>query len=204
MMKLVNSNQDKENLRQLIIKTRAFEYHEKPIKLSSGIESNLYFDIKKLTGLPEGIHVVAKVLYDRIMQVGGIKSVGGLESGSIAISIAISQLSHMTNKDTALQSFYVRKEPKRHGLEKWIEGCVRSPTVVVDDVITTCKSALKAIQILRNEHHQVNYLLTVVYRGTEEQRKEMEREYKIKLEYIFNETDFTRTNTIIINESSYQ
>lgn len=191
-MELVNTKQEKEHLRQLIINTKAFEYHEKTVKLSSGIESHLYFDIKKLTGLPEGIHLVAKVLHDRITQIGGIESVGGLESGSIAISAAISQLSHLTNKDAALQSFYVRKEPKKHGLAKWIEGCVKSPAVVVDDVITTANSALKAIQVLREENIKVDFLLTVVYRGTEEQRKKIEQEYKIKLEYVFTETDFTK------------
>lgn len=192
MMELMKTDQVKENLKQLIIKTKAYEYYEKTVRLSSGEESHVYFDIKKLTGLPEGIHVVAKVLYDEIVQVGGIKSVGGLESGSIAISTAISQLSHMTNPDTSLQSFYVRKKAKEHGLEKRVEGCVRSPTVVVDDVITTGKSALEAINVLRNNKHIVEYIFTVVYRGTEKQRLKIEEEHKIKLRYIFTESDFPK------------
>jgi orotate phosphoribosyltransferase len=191
-MELMKSDQDKENLKQLIIKTKAYEYYEKPVRLSSGKESNVYFDIKKLTGLPAGIHVVAQVLYDQIMQVGGIKSVGGLELGSIAISSAICQLSHMTNPNTSLQSFIVRKKAKEHGLEKRIEGCVMSPTVVVDDVITTGKSALEAIDVLRKDKHVVEYIFTVVYRGTEEQRRKIEEENKIKLRYIFTEDDFPK------------
>src|SRR2546428_1014204 len=118
MMELVNAEQERQNLKQLIVKTRAFEYFEKPIRLSSGIESHVYFDIKRLTGLPAGIHLVAKIFYGEIMGIGDVKSVGGLESGSIAISAAISQLSHIENPSTALQSFYVRKEPKKHGLGK--------------------------------------------------------------------------------------
>src|SRR5256885_13677897 len=114
MMELVDTPEQRERLKQLIIKTEAYQEHEKPVKLSSGKLSNIYFDIKKLIGLPEGNHLVAKFFYDRILLVGGIKSVGGLESGSIAISSAISHLSHMMNKDTALESFYVRKEPKPH------------------------------------------------------------------------------------------
>jgi orotate phosphoribosyltransferase len=182
----------RSRLRQLIIKTEAYQYHENPVKLSSGKLSNIYFDIKKLTGLPEGIHVVAEVLYDGIMKIGEVKSVGGLEVGSIAISTAISQVSHIKNKDTALQSFYVRKEPKKHGLQKWIEGCVESPAVVVDDVITTGDSALKAIEKLRNENHTVDYIFTVVYRGTEEERQKIEAEHKIKLRYVFSEADFSK------------
>src|SRR5207245_10277180 len=120
MMELIDTTKQRERLRQLIIKTEAYQYHDKPVKLSSGKLSNLYFDIKKLTGLPEGIHIVAEVLYDEIMKTGEIKSVGGLEVGSIAISTAISQVSYIKNKDTALQSFYVIKEPKKHGLKKWI------------------------------------------------------------------------------------
>lgn len=192
MMELVDTTQQREHLKQLIIKTEAYKYHDKPVKLSSGKLSNLYFDIKKLTGLPEGIHVVAEVLYDEIMKIGGIKSVGGLEVGSIAISAAISQVSHIKNKDTSLQSFYVRKEPKKHGLQKWIEGCVKSPIVVVDDVITTGDSALKAVKQLRNENHIVDYIFTVVYRGTEEERQKIEAEYKVKLRYVFSEADFPK------------
>ncbi|MGI0072702.1 MAG: orotate phosphoribosyltransferase [Nitrosotalea sp.] len=192
MMELVDTTQQREHLKQLIIKTEAFKRYEKPVKLSSGKLSNLYFDIKKLTGLPEGINVVAELLYDEIMQIGGIESVGGLEAGSIAIATAISQVSHIKNKDTALQSFWVRKEPKPHGLQKWIEGCVKSPTVVVDDVITTGDSALKAIEKLREEHHTVDYIFTVVYRGTEEERHKIEAKHKIKLRYIFSEADFSK------------
>jgi orotate phosphoribosyltransferase len=192
MMELVDTTEQKERLKQLIIKTEAYQHYENPVKLSSGKLSNIYFDIKKLTGLPEGIHVVAEILYVEIMKIGGIKSVGGLELGSIAISTAISQVSHIKDKDTALQSFYVRKEPKKHGLQKWIEGCAKSPTVVVDDVITTGDSALKAIEKLRNENHTVDYIFTVVYRGTEDERKKIEAEHKIKLRYIFSETDFQK------------
>lgn len=190
MMELVDTTQQREHLKQLIIKTDAYQYYEKPVKLSSGKLSNLYFDIKKLTGLPEGIHVVAEVLYDEIMKIGEVKSVGGLEAGSIAISTAISQVSHIKNKDTALQSFWVRKEPKKHGLQKWIEGCAKSPTVVVDDVITTGDSALKAVEQLRNANHTVDYIFTVVYRGTEEEKQKIEVKHKIKLRHIFTEADF--------------
>lgn len=192
MMELMNASPQREHLKQLIIKTGAFQQYDKPVRLASGKLSNLYFDIKKLTGLPEGINVVAEVLYDQIMNIGGIKSVGGLESGSIAISAAISQISYLKDRDTALESFYVRKEPKGHGLKKQIEGCVKSPTIVVDDVITTGESALKAIEKLRNENHKVDYILTVVYRGTEEERKEIEAKHKIKLRHIFTEADFTK------------
>lgn len=191
-MKLTSTSQQIERLKQLIIKTEAYQYHEKPVKLSSGKQSNLYFDIRKLTGLPEGINLVATVLYEEIMRIGKIRSVGGLEAGSIAISTAISQVSYLKDKDTAIDSFYVRKEPKKHGLKKWIEGCAKSPAVVVDDVITTGESALKAIEKLRDDHHTVDYILTVVYRGTEEERREMEQEHKIKLRYIFTEADFTK------------
>ena len=94
------------------IKKNARIYSDNPIALSSGKKSNYYFDMKLVTGDPEGITLVAKVLYDKIKKLGKIKSVGGLESGSISIATAISQFSHRENPDNAICSFYVRKKPK--------------------------------------------------------------------------------------------
>lgn len=180
---------DKQRLANLIVTTGAFEHYDEPKKLSSGKMSHYYFDLKRLTGDPEGINVVAKVLYDHIKQVGGIKSVGGLESGSIAIATAISQLSYNENPGNPIKSFYVRKKAKEYGLQKMIEGCIESPVIVVDDVITTGTSALKAVAEIKTAGHVSKGLLSIVFRGTEDDKKKIESESGFY--YLFAEKDFT-------------
>lgn len=188
MMELMNTNQ-KEKLYQLIY-DNAFHYSEDMLTLSSGIKTHYYFDIKELTGDPEGINVVSEVLYNMIKQIGEIKSVGGLESGSIPLSTAISQKSYKT--DYPLKSFYVRKKEKEHGMKKLIEGDPETPAVVVEDVVTTGDSALKAIKVLREMKYDVKYLITVVYRDDPENAKQFEAKHGIKLRYVFSQDEFIK------------
>ena len=174
-----------------IIKKKAYIYKDKQITLSSGKKSNYYFDMKLVAGDPEGITLIAKVLYDKIKTCGDIKAVGGLEAGSISLATAISHLSFREDPNNSLYSFFVRKKPKEHGMRRRIEGVVESPIVVVDDVVTTGSSALEAIEYLQDqEDFQIDYLLTLVYRGTKELEKEIEEKYGVKLLYIFQEDDF--------------
>lgn len=174
------------------IKTKAY-IKDKPVTLSSGKQSNYYFDMKRVAGDPKGITLIAKVLYDKIKTLGEIKAVGGLASGSISLATAVSYHSFTEDPDNSICSFFVRKEPKEHGMRRRLEGITDSPAVIVDDVITTGSSALEAIDYLQDqEDFQIDYLLTLVYRGTEELKKEIEAKYGIKLLYIFHENDFTQ------------
>jgi orotate phosphoribosyltransferase len=190
MMELSINNSPKMKLYDLLYEL-AFRYSPEPTKLAYGGLSNYFFDVKQLMGDPEGSYLVAAALYQKINEIGGIKSVGGLESGSISIAHAISSQSR--GAASPLHAFYVRKEQKKGGAKKWIEGCFKSPAVVVDDVITTGTSALQAIDTIRkqNPENKVECLITVVYRGTPELAKKIEQENNLKFVYIFHETDFT-------------
>lgn len=191
-MELLNvDSKNKEKLRHLIESTKAFEYHEVPITLAYGKPSHYYFDFRRLTGDPEGINMTANILFDLIEKIGNVQSVGGMESGAIPISTAISHLSLTRSPNNPIRSFYVRKERKKHGLKNIVEGCIKSPCVVVDDVITTGESAIKAIKTIRDEGQQVAYLIAIVFRGTDEDRKRIETENRIKFYYIFKGSEFT-------------
>jgi len=147
---------DRRRLAELLAETKAFQYSpDKPFKLASGAESELYFDLRLLNGDPEGINAVAGAFYRRIRDVPDVRAVGGLESGSISIATAVSQLSYLEHqKDPSnplVTSFYVRKEPKTHGTQKTIEGRITSPVVIIDDVITSGMSAIAAVRQVREE-----------------------------------------------------
>lgn len=172
------------------IASDAHVYRDEPITLSSGIKSNHYFDMKQIAGDPGGITLVANVLYDIIRKLGDVKSVGGLESGSISLATAVSQQSFLKDPDEALYSFFVRKKPKGYGMKRRIEGCVESPAVVIDDVITTGASALEAVGYLKDQDVQISHLLTLVYRGTAELKAEIKSRYGVELIYVFHEDCF--------------
>jgi len=188
---------DITRLEKLIVETEAFRYSpDKPFQLASGRVSPYYFDLKKLNGHPEGLHTVAKVFYHIIKGMKDVTSVGGLESGSISIASAISQLSFLENKkdpeNPLINSFYVRKKAKEYGSGKQIEGIIKSPIVVVDDVITSGDSAIKAVNVVKDEY-ECKCLISIVFRGTPENKEKIEEVSEFK--YIFTEAELVEKFT---------
>jgi len=133
--------------------------------LASGKKSNFYFDSKKTTLRPEGAYLVAaemlQVLSDRGIDAD---AVGGLTLGADPIVCPIAALSHTTG--APLRAFIVRKEAKGHGTTRQIEGDLEpsSKVVVIDDVVTTGGSTLKAIEAAEAAGHEVVAVLCVVDR----------------------------------------
>ena len=72
-----------------------------------------------------------------------IESVGGIETGSIPLAAMIAA-------DSNISYFYIRKKRKLHGLEKLIEGSLIPPAVLVDDVVTTGETMIRAGEIMKD------------------------------------------------------
>lgn len=93
-------------------------------------------------------------------------AVGGLTMGADPIATAVSLAAGV--RGMALQSFIVRKQAKEHGTLAWIEGAKTFPAganlVVVEDVVTTGGSSIKAVERLREAGFKVEYVLTIVDR----------------------------------------
>lgn len=137
----------KKRLIELII-DRTFKFTEKPtFKLASGKMSSYYFNCKPTTLNSEGMYLVGSLLYDLIKSRKSwkAKGVGGLTLGADPLSNAIAYTSYI--KGEPLESFVVRKEPKKHGTMLWVEGNVKEGdrVVIIEDVITTGGSTIKAI-----------------------------------------------------------
>ena len=187
------NRQDTRILRDVMTKTKAFQYSpNKPFQLASGDTSPYYFDLRLLNADPQGISLVGKILYNNIIKIPSIRSVGGLESGSISMATAVSQYSYIKhNQDDSyplITSFFVRKQQKSHGTLKRIEGIVSSPCVILDDVITSGNSALTAVDAIKSEGYECRSLVCILFRGTDTQLQTIEQ--KIKLEYIFHKDEF--------------
>ncbi len=135
----------KNRLIELIIK-KAFKYSEEPIfKLASGRMSNYYFNCKAVTLNPEGMYLIGNLIFD-IISGFDIQGIGGLTLGADPIANAVAYTSFL--KDRPVEAFVVRKTPKTHGTMLWIEGNVfpGDNVVIVDDVITSGQSTIKAIE----------------------------------------------------------
>ena len=138
-------------------------YREGDFVLSSGARSDFYLDAKQVTYDPAGIVLVGEMMMNLVEEFR-IESVGGLTMGADAIVAATVFASARTN--TPVTGFVVRKEPKQHGLSQQIEGVhPRGKRVaIVDDVITSAGSAIKAVNIARDAGAEVVLVVGVVDR----------------------------------------
>jgi orotate phosphoribosyltransferase len=144
--------------------------------LASGKKSNFYIDARLTTMSPEGLSIIGTLGLNAILKSGWtIDAIGGLTLGADPISYAISYASASTTKP--LRAFTVRKEAKTHGTAKLIEGPLRDGdrVAVIEDVITTGESALRAITALRNANAHVTGVVALIDRE-EGGRTSIERE----------------------------
>lgn len=147
-----------------IVLERAFQYSEEPVfKLVSGRTSNYYFNCKKVTLHPEGMHLIGNIIYGMI-QKSDIKGIGGLTLGADPIAHAVAYTSYLKNEP--VEAFVVRKNPKTHGTMQWIEGNMQTGdrVVIVEDVITTGKSTIEAIQRSREAGLEVVEAIALIDR----------------------------------------
>lgn len=133
--------------------------------LASGKQSTLYIDARLTTMSPDGLALIGVLGLAAIRTSGwSVSAVGGLTLGADPVSYAIAYASADTS--APLRAFTVRKEVKAHGTGKLIEGPFRSGdrVAVIEDVITTGRSALRAIDAVRGAGGTVAGVLALVDR----------------------------------------
>lgn len=179
--------EDKHERLKEIIKERGIVI--KDVTLSSNRKSKFYYDIKTIVNEPEGAALIGELMLDRIMKVEPkTLSVGGLESGAIAISSSIVCSCHYSSLSNSVSGFFVRKSVKTYGLEKMIEGIVKDPVAVVDDVVTTGKSVLDAVSALRSQGLYNINIFCVIDRQVE---KNLLDQNNVKFYSLFRHSDFS-------------
>ena len=119
--------------------------------LASGLESDYYCDAKLTTMDPEGAHLLAELILDRVEELGA-NCIGGLVVGATPIIGSVVKGAFERGMSN-LKGFYVRREQKPHGMERLIEGNVSrdDKVLIIDDVITTGSSVLKAINAVKEK-----------------------------------------------------
>lgn len=142
--------------------------------LTSGRTSHYYIDAKMTTLDPHGANILARLILDMLHSYD-IDAVGGYTLGADPIVSAVAAISAET--DRPLPAFIVRKEPKKHGERKLIEGPFQEGwrVAVIDDVCTTGGSTLKACRAVEDEKGIVEVAVALVDRQ-EGGRENMEKQ----------------------------
>ncbi len=137
--------------------------------LTSGVTSNYYLDGKRTTLAPEGAYLSACLILEELKR-RGIKAeaIGGLTLGADPIVAAVAAVSYAKRtRYRPLSAFIVRKRPKRHGTQRYIEGFdgfPEAPVIIIDDVCTTGNSAAKAIKHAEQAGYHVVAVICLVDR----------------------------------------
>ena len=125
-----------------------------PFTWTSGIKSPIYCDNRLLLSYPEIRKFIAEKMSEIIKNKYGENiSITGVATGAIAIGALIAERLNLPYS-------YVRPEPKNHGLKNQIEGFIDkgSEVIVIEDLISTGKSSLNAINALRDESYIKSFM----------------------------------------------
>jgi orotate phosphoribosyltransferase len=154
--------------------------------LSSGQKSSYYIDGRLVTLDGEGALAVAEAILEKIGD-RDVVAVGGLTMGADPIAGAVAAISAQQGRP--LRAFLVRKDVKKHGTQKRIEGPLRpgDPVVIVEDVVSTGASAIDAAQVVQAMKCPVVAVIALVDR--EMGGDAMFREAGLNYEPLFTKTD---------------
>lgn len=182
----------RKTLHTLLVE-RAFRRGE--FTLSSGKKSDIYLDCKKAF-TPAGLEAAGELIVDEVFKQLGkfcvVDGVGGLTMGADPLAVATALAARSCDEKQGWAPFYVRKEPKKHGTEQWIEGPELAPgarVVVVEDVITTGASTIKAIERCRI-HGLVPQLVVAIVDRCEENGRANILATGVPVRALFERKDF--------------
>ena len=163
-----------------------FAYKEGDFVLSSGQQSSYYINCKPVTLHPEGALATGRLLLSMLS--ADVEAVAGLTLGADPMVTAVSVVSALG--DRPIPALIVRKEAKGHGTMAYIEGPTLSEganVVVLEDVVTTGKSAMQAVERLRGAGYKVDRILSLIDR--EQGGAEFYRSVGLDFEAVFTIED---------------
>jgi orotate phosphoribosyltransferase len=145
---------------QLIAELRRHALVIGEVTLTSGRKAQYYVDAKRAILRPEGFRALGELVAAEAERVRAT-AVGGMTMGADPVACAA------LAAGAPVKAFFVRKERKQHGLQRWIEGpelAAGERCLIVEDVVTTGGSTLKAIERVREEGLEVAGVVSVLDR----------------------------------------
>ncbi len=157
---------DEKRRQRLIELLRERSFARKRVILASGRESDFFIDCKQTVLTAEGHALVGELMFEALAELPECDAVGGVELGGCPLASAVSLVSHQHGRD--LPALYVRKAQKDHGSAKLVEGDkslfpgIR--VMLLEDVVTTGGSSLRAVEALKKAGASVVGILALVDR----------------------------------------
>jgi orotate phosphoribosyltransferase len=155
-----------EEEKRLLRLLKSLSYEEGDFLLASGRRSTFYIDCKETTLNPEGMYLVGHLMYKRVLDIPGIEAVGGVSIGGDPLVCSTVLASYALR--LPIPGFFIRKEPKGHGKNLWLEGAKNlrkgMTVLILEDVVTTGGSSLKAIEVTEKEGFRVKGIIALLDR----------------------------------------
>jgi orotate phosphoribosyltransferase len=193
---------DWNRLRDILRSTSFRCETEATIKLASGRYSRFYVDCKKALSYSEARALVGKLIVEGLKG-RSFDAVGGLEIGAYPIATAVSDEIYR-QKHLDARAFVVRKEAKGHGVGGLMAGDVRinDHVLIVDDVITTGKSTISAIDKAREAGLTVKHVVVLVDRDEEGGKQNIE-DKGVTCTSLFTLSDLQEADSATANDPTY-
>ena len=161
-----NTEQKDEESRlrkKLFLFIKDFAFLKGEFRLSSGETSNYYIDVKKVSLSGEFLDVFSELVYHIVKREFGTRNFAGVELG--AVPLVVSSVMKMWQKGEKSDGVIIRKKPKEHGTSKWLEGGNPEKVILLEDVITTGRTTMNALEKLKEHKIEVEGIITIVDRG---------------------------------------
>ena len=175
----------KDELLELLKK---YSYKKGEYKLSSGKTSEHYVNCKPVTLSGRGLTLASLLLLKEV----NTNVVGGLTLGADPLVSGVSLVSALDGR--MVNALIVRKKAKGHGTQAWIEGLLPpegTHVTVLEDVITTGGSSIKAVEKLRDAGYVVDRVVAIVDRQEDGEADIAMKEAGLELRSLFSLRDFT-------------
>ena len=173
----------KDELLELI---KRYAYKKGEYTLSSGKSSEHYVNCKPVTLSGRGLTLASLLMLKEV----DTSYVAGLTLGADPLVSGVALVSALDNR--MVNALIVRKEAKGHGTQAWIEGLLppeKTKVTVLEDVITTGGSAIKAVNKLRDAGYVVDNIVAIVDRQEDGEADKLMKENNIKLTSIYTLED---------------
>ena len=156
-----------ERRRELLELILEVSFRRERVVLASGRESDFYLDLRQTLMRPRGVRLAGELVLERLQAGAPVEAVGGMAVGAVPLVSAVLAAAAARDPGTRLLGFFVRKEAKRHGLGRRIEGAFAAgqTLALLEDTVTTGASTLEALEAVRGAGGKVTRVLCLVDRG---------------------------------------
>jgi orotate phosphoribosyltransferase len=176
----------RRELLELILRV---SFRRERVVLASGRESDFYLDLRQTLMRPRGVRLAGELVLERLLAGPPVDAVGGMAVGAVPLVSAVLAAAAERDPATPLVGFFVRREAKRHGLGRRIEGAFAAgqSVALLEDTMTTGGSTLEALDAVLAEGGEVARVLCLVDRGEGAARAVAQR--GLALEALFTRAD---------------